>query len=204
MGYTIIFVLLGYLSGSLMFARMMLPLFHKKNGLEQSKDGNPGAANAFLYGGAVCGALTLLGDLAKGCLPVYLFMHLLPNEVNPLSLALVLAAPVLGHAYPIFFRFQGGKGIATSFGCMLGLLTDYRPLLILAISFLFFSLVVCIQPHFYRTIIAFFVALIGIALFEKSLGVTFGFLLICCIVCLRMHQSKEKRESMKVGFLWKH
>lgn len=204
MAYTILFVLIGYLVGSLMFARMMLPLFHKKDGLEKSKDGNPGAANAFLYGGTLCGALTLIGDLLKGCLPVYLFLHCLPEQVNPISLALVLAAPVVGHAYPVFFRFQGGKGIATSFGCMIGLLTDYRPLVILAVSFLFFSLVVRIRPHFYRTIIAFLMALVGIALFEHNLGVTLGFLLICCVVCLKMHQSREERESMKVGFLWKH
>lgn len=204
MAYTILFILFGYLSGSLLFARIMMPLFHKNGELEKSKDGNPGAANAFLYGGTMCGALTLIGDLLKGCLPVYLYLHLVPEQVNPMSLALVLAAPVVGHAYSVFFRFQGGKGIATSFGCMLGLMMDYRPLVILAVSFLFFSLVVRIQPHFYRTIIAFLVALVGIAVFEQSLGVTLGFLLICCVVCLKMHQSREQRESMKVGFLWKH
>lgn len=204
MVYSIIFVLFGYLSGSLLFARMMLPLFHKENGLEESKDGNPGAANAFLYGGTLCGALTLIGDVAKGCLPVFLYLNLMPEKCDPLFVALVMAAPVIGHAYPVFYRFEGGKGIATSFGCMLGLMMDYRPLVILAVSFLFFSVVVRIQPHFYRTIIAFLAALVGIALVEESWGITLGFLLICCAVCIKMHQSKETRESVKVGFLWRH
>ncbi len=204
MAYTILFVLFGYLSGSLMFARILMPLFQKEEGLEDSKDGNPGATNAFLYGGTLCGVLTLTGDVLKGCLPVYLFLNLVPGIIHPFSLAFVMAAPVLGHAFPIFFRFRGGKGIATSFGCLLGLTMDYRPLLILAASFLFFSLVVRIQPHFYRTIVAFLTALIGVALIEAEWGITLGFLLTCGVVCTKLHQSKEERESLKVGFLWKH
>lgn len=203
MTHTILFVLFGYLSGSLLYARIWMPLFRKGEGLEESKDGNPGAANAFLYGGTLCGTLTLMGDVLKGFLPVYLFLYLVPAASDPFSLAFVMAAPVIGHGYSVFFHFQGGKGIATSFGCLLGLMIDYRPLLLLAVSFLFFSVVVRIQPHFYRTIIAFLTALIGIALVENMWGITLGFLMICCVVFLKMHQSREERESVKVGFLWK-
>ncbi len=203
MVYTMMFILFGYLSGSLMFARILLPLFHKEEELADCKDRNPGATNAFLCGGTLCGVLTLIGDVAKGAVPVYLFLTLRPEAGSGAALPFVMAAPVLGHAYPVFFRFLGGKGIATSFGCLLGLAMDSRPLLLLAASFLFFSLVVRIQPHFYRTMIAFLTALVAIAAVVRSTVITFGFLLICGVVCLKLHQSKEEREAVKVGFLWK-
>ena len=68
------FAVLGYLSGSVLYARVFARLFRKENMLEQSRDQNPGTANAFLYGGFWCGTLTLVFDLLKGFLPVYLFL----------------------------------------------------------------------------------------------------------------------------------
>ena len=59
-------ILLGYLSGSILFARVSMALLHKGYILTASKDGNPGTANAFRYGGFLCGTLTLSGDLLKG------------------------------------------------------------------------------------------------------------------------------------------
>ena len=66
------YIWLGYLSGSVLYARIFSRLFQKENMLEQSKDHNPGTANAFMYGGFWCGLLTLLFDLGKGFFPVYL------------------------------------------------------------------------------------------------------------------------------------
>ena len=133
------FAVLGYLSGSVLYARVFARLFRKENMLEQSRDQNPGTANAFLYGGFWCGTLTLVFDLLKGFLPVYLFLQYgNPGRVHPFLVALVLAAPVIGHIFPLFYGLKGGKGIAVTFGCLAGLYPVLQPLLVCVLfSFLF-------------------------------------------------------------------
>ena len=78
-----------------------------------------------LFGGFLCGLLTLSGDLLKGFVPVQLYMH---NAGTDAGLALVLAAPVLGHAFPLFYGFRGGKGVATILGAGTGI---YTPILMM-------------------------------------------------------------------------
>lgn len=79
---------------------------------------NPGATNVLRLGGKKAGMLTLLGDSLKGFIPV-LTGNLL--ERDPAVLALIAMAAFLGHLYPVFFRFQGGKGVATALGVQFGL-----------------------------------------------------------------------------------
>lgn len=198
------FVLLGYLSGSILFARIAARLFHKEDMIENSSDGNPGAANAFTGGGFLCGLFTLVGDLLKGCLPVFVFVRYGGGLPSAPAMALVLAAPVLGHAFPLYHHFRGGKGIAVSFGCLLGLLPMWQPAAILAACFIFFSVILQISPHFYRTMVTYPCALLCMIFLVRLTGVTLGFFLITGIVCLRLHLSDEKREPMKVRILWKH
>lgn len=202
MSRDVFFILLGYLSGSILFARVAAKLLGKEDCFLSSKDQNPGTANAFLCGGFLCGLLTLLGDLVKGWLPVHLY--LLATEASRPELALVLAAPVLGTAFPLFHRFQGGKGIAVTFGCLLGLLPFGTPVFLFAGSFLFFSLIVRVKPHFYRTIVVYLFTLFLMLRLHLSAPVCAGFCLITMTVCCKLHQSKEVREKMKVQILWKH
>lgn len=79
---------------------------------------NPGATNVLRLGGKKAAAATLAGDFLKGLLPV-LVARLFTAE--PTILALVAMAAFLGHLYPIFFGFRGGKGVATALGVLLGL-----------------------------------------------------------------------------------
>lgn len=79
---------------------------------------NPGATNVLRLGGKKLAALTLLGDVLKGFIAVKLAMWFNPN---PLNIAPVMLAVFLGHLYPIFFNFKGGKGVATAFGAIAGL-----------------------------------------------------------------------------------
>ena len=88
--------------------------------LEGSK--NPGATNVLRLAGKHYAALVLLGDFFKGLLPVW-FASLL--GLNPFAQSLVGLAAVLGHMYPMFFNFKGGKGVATTLGVLLG----FQPLL---------------------------------------------------------------------------
>lgn len=79
---------------------------------------NPGATNVLRTGSKKAAALTLFGDFLKGLLPVLLGLAL---KMEPQVLALIGLAAFLGHLYPVFFGFQGGKGVATALGVILGL-----------------------------------------------------------------------------------
>lgn len=200
MGRTVVFTVLGYLSGSLLFARYWGKWCRGRNVVEESPDQNPGTFNAFQYGGFVCGTLTLCGDLLKGFLPVFLYCRERPWG---LGLALVLAAPVWGHVLPLYHGFRGGKGVAVTFGCLLGLLPKRRPLLLLAFVFLFFSLVVKITPNYHRTLAAYVAAALGMVLFVPDPGVALGFGLISVVVIGKLLHSTERKESCKVRIVWK-
>ena len=77
--------------------------------------GNPGATNVLRVGGKKAAIITLMGDILKGSLPVMVAESL---SVPALVVALVAFAALLGHVYPVFFRFRGGKGVATAFGVL--------------------------------------------------------------------------------------
>jgi len=76
---------------------------------------NPGATNVLRLGGKKLAALTLFGDVLKGVIAVAIAVYIDPN---PLVVGPVMVAVFLGHLYPIFFGFQGGKGVATAFGAI--------------------------------------------------------------------------------------
>jgi len=78
---------------------------------------NPGATNVLRYGGKKAGIATLAGDIIKGVTPV-LAVRLISDD--PQYLAVAAAAAFLGHMFPVFFGFRGGKGVATAFGVLLG------------------------------------------------------------------------------------
>lgn len=80
--------------------------------------GNPGATNVLRLGGKKAAILTLLGDVLKGVIPVLLARAFVPA---PTVIALVGLFAFLGHLYPVFFGFRGGKGVATAFGVLLAL-----------------------------------------------------------------------------------
>jgi glycerol-3-phosphate acyltransferase PlsY len=119
--------LLAYLLGSLSFAILLSRLSGGPDP-RASGSGNPGATNMLRVAGKKLAVLTLLGDLAKGLLPV-LVAHLLGLTVQ--QQAWVGLAAVVGHLYPIYFGFKGGKGVATAAGMLLGL---YPPAALLALA----------------------------------------------------------------------
>ncbi|BAN46261.1 glycerol-3-phosphate 1-O-acyltransferase PlsY [Metapseudomonas resinovorans] len=117
---------LAYLLGSLSFAILLSRLFGTGDPRAQGS-GNPGATNMLRVAGKKLAILTLLGDLLKGLLPVLVaFLCGLTIQQQ----AWVGLAAVLGHLYPIYFRFRGGKGVATAAGMLLGL---YPPAALLAV-----------------------------------------------------------------------
>jgi glycerol-3-phosphate acyltransferase PlsY len=107
---------LAYLTGSVSSAIIVCKMMGLADPRENGS-GNPGATNVMRIGGKKAAAITLAGDALKGLLPVLLAKAL---AVDSLILSLVVFAAFLGHLYPIFFGFKGGKGVATSFGVTLG------------------------------------------------------------------------------------
>ena len=117
----LVFVVLAYLMGSISFAVLMSKVF----GLADPRtygSGNPGATNVLRSGKKAAAALTLLGDAAKGWLAVFLAIRFAPHDGEELLLvALVALAVFVGHLFPVFLKFQGGKGVATAMGVLLAL-----------------------------------------------------------------------------------
>lgn len=200
---TLFFVCVGYLSGSILFARLFGKFFKNKDITYESPDKNPGTFNAFRYGGFWYGCLTLCGDLLKGFLPVFFYLNTVCGNTDNIGLAFVLAAPVLGHILPIFYGFKGGKGIAVSFGCLLGLLPQYKPLAVLAFFFIFFSVILIISPNYHRTFVTYLLSVIGMAVFVPSIPILFGFALIAGLIIAKLLFSTEKKDKCKVDLLWK-
>jgi len=104
--------LIGSISSAILVCRVMGLDDPRENG-----SGNPGATNVMRIGGKKAAGITLLGDALKGLIPVLIAMIL---NVDSLIVASVVFAAFLGHLYPVFFGFKGGKGVATTFGVTLG------------------------------------------------------------------------------------
>jgi acyl phosphate:glycerol-3-phosphate acyltransferase len=119
--YPALAALAGYLIGSLSFAVIVSRLM----GIADPRtygSGNPGATNVLRSGNKTAAILTLLLDASKGFVPVFLVQQFgAPFGLHDGTLALVGLAAFLGHLWPVFFHFQGGKGVATAAGVLLAI-----------------------------------------------------------------------------------
>ena len=111
-------VLVSYLIGSVSFAVLTSRAFDLPDPHTYGS-GNPGATNVLRTGNKAAAALTLLGDTLKGGLAVAIVQQHVPWE--PLTVAAAAIAVTLGHMFPVFHRFQGGKGVSTALGVLLAL-----------------------------------------------------------------------------------
>lgn len=114
---TLFAVVIAYLLGSFSSAIVTCRLLGLPDPRTQGS-GNPGASNVLRIGGKKAALFTMLGDVLKGFIPVLVVKWL---QFDDLTIAMVMLAAVLGHLYPVFFRFQGGKGVATLIGDLLAL-----------------------------------------------------------------------------------
>jgi glycerol-3-phosphate acyltransferase PlsY len=109
-------IALAYLFGSISSAIIVCKLMGLPDPRTEGS-GNPGATNVLRLGGKKAAAITLLGDFIKGLIPVLVAKAF---HVTDLVLALVGIVAFLGHLYPVFFHFRGGKGVATMLGVLFG------------------------------------------------------------------------------------
>ena len=116
----LIFSAAGYLLGSVSFAVLVSRWF----GLPDPRtygSGNTGATNVLRSGRKAAAFLTLAGDTAKGWLAVFLAQRFAAPEAVDVAAAVTAVAVVIGHMYPLFFRFEGGKGVSTALGVLLAI-----------------------------------------------------------------------------------
>lgn len=110
-------VCIAYLIGSLASAVVISRLFSLPDPRKHGS-GNPGATNVYRLGGRFPAVFVLLMDVLKGTIPVYSAYFM---GIEPLGLGLIAIAACLGHIYPLYFGFKGGKAVATALGAMLPL-----------------------------------------------------------------------------------
>ncbi|GGC06132.1 glycerol-3-phosphate 1-O-acyltransferase PlsY [Pseudoduganella buxea] len=150
---TLLLTIAAYLIGSISFAVVV----SKAYGLDDPRtygSGNPGATNVLRSGSKGAAIWTLVGDAFKGWLAVWLTIHFAGRlGADDTTIALVALAVFLGHLWPVFFRFVGGKGVATALGVLLALnvwlgLATLVTWLVVAYAFRYSSLAALIASLF--------------------------------------------------------
>ncbi len=168
----------AYFMGSMSFAvlvskMMRLPDPHSYG------SGNPGATNVLRTGNKLAAVLTLLGDAAKGYLAVFLARALVGVDVESWVLPAVAAAAFLGHLFPVFHGFKGGKGVATALGILLGIsgwlgLATLSTWLIVAFFMRYSSLAALISAMFAPL---YFIFLFGVQPMAGAIAIMSGLLI---------------------------
>ncbi|MDO4435110.1 MAG: glycerol-3-phosphate 1-O-acyltransferase PlsY [Cardiobacteriaceae bacterium] len=181
---------LGYAAGSLSSAVLVCRAFNLPDPREAGS-GNPGATNVLRLGGKKAAALTLAGDVLKGFLPVVVVCLLSPKGVETPYIMAGLGA-FIGHLYPYFFGFKGGKGVATAFGVILAI----SPIMALFVAAMWVFV-------FYKTKISSLSALCAIAFAPLAALFVYAstkfFLLILFFCYCLMIRHKENIERLKKG-----
>jgi len=183
--------LLAYLSGSLLFGELLARL--KGVDLRRVGSGNVGATNVSRVLGKKAGALVFLLDALKGFIPVKLALHLCG-----LGWCTALSAlfAVLGHMYPLFFRFKGGKGVATAFGVLFAL----YPSVALLTALFWLAVVLKTRTVSLASLSSSLFALLLIALKEPPPSLFASFILVTLLIfyrhrdnVLRLLEGKEHK-----------
>ncbi|BBB23630.1 glycerol-3-phosphate acyltransferase PlsY [Isorropodon fossajaponicum endosymbiont JTNG4] len=179
-----ILILLSYLIGSISTAIIVCKMLNLPDPRTQGSN-NPGATNVLRIGGKKATAITLIGDGLKGAIPVLIAYYL---DFNMLDVTWVVLAAFLGHVYPIFFGFKGGKGVATFLGALFALsyLTGFG----FIITWVFMAKVLKISSL--SALIATALTPVYFYLITDNLASTYVITLICLWI-FYTHQSNIKR-----------
>lgn len=178
----LIMIISAYLLGSISSAVLICRLLCLPDPRNMGSN-NPGATNVLRIGGKKAAIAVLLCDMLKGTIPVWGSYYL---GIDPILLGLVAIAACLGHMYPIFFHFKGGKGVATALGAIAPIGLDLTVLIILtwvSVAFLFrysslAALVTVLLAPFYTWLI--------------KPQYTLPVAMLCCLIVFRHHQNIKR------------
>lgn len=178
LGMIICAYLLGSISSAILICRLA--------GLPDPREtgsGNPGATNVLRLGGRFAALAVLIVDVAKGGLPVWLAYKL---DLAPPVLGIIAIAACLGHIYPIFFHFQGGKGVATAFGAIAPISWDITGLLS-------GTWLITLLLTGYSSLAAVITALLApLYVWWFRPEFTFPVAMLSCLILLRHHENLER------------
>ncbi|MEO0047228.1 MAG: hypothetical protein RLZZ410_187 [Pseudomonadota bacterium] len=168
----------AYLMGSMSFAVLVSKIMRLPDPHTYGS-GNPGATNVLRTGNKLAAILTLLGDAAKGYFAVFLARALVGVDVESWVLPVVAVAAFLGHLFPVFHRFKGGKGVATALGILLGIsgwlgLATLSTWLIVAFFMRYSSLAALISAMFAPL---YFIFLFGVQPMSGAIAIMSGLLI---------------------------
>lgn len=177
-------IILSYLIGSISTAIIICKIFNLPDPRTQGSN-NPGATNILRIGGKKAAVITLIGDGLKGIIPVLIAQYLALDTFN---ITWIIFAAFLGHVYPIFFNFKGGKGVATFLGALLAL--SYPTGLSFIITWIFVAKVLKISSL--SALVATALTPVYFYLITNNLIATYVIISIC-IWIFYTHKSNIKR-----------
>jgi glycerol-3-phosphate acyltransferase PlsY len=194
MQYPLALVVLAYLLGSLSFA-VIVSKFMGLSDPRSYGSKNPGATNVLRSGNRKAAVLTLLFDAVKGWVPVAALLHY--GAAHGLAEGIAAAAGLaafLGHLYPIFFKFEGGKGVATALGVLMGV----SPLLGLAVAITWLGIAWYFRYSSLAALLAAVLAPVYYAMASDGLwwnfnGAIFGMLCVMGILLVWRHRDNVNR-----------
>jgi acyl phosphate:glycerol-3-phosphate acyltransferase len=182
----LLFIILFYFLGSIPFA-LIIPKIFGYGDIRNTGSGNLGATNVLRMGSKYMAFSVLLADILKGLLP-FIILRVYLDEIDTLSRVFLCHFAILGHIFPIWLKFRGGKGVATYIGFLLGLS------LYLGIAFLFLWLIIAYISK-YSSLSSLFSSLIAPIYFifmspHKFTG--FFLLYIFIIIALKHHENIKR------------
>lgn len=187
----IVMLLLSYLIGAFPSGFVIGKLFFKKD-IRQFGSGNTGATNSFRVLGRPAGFLVTFLDIFKGFITVFFPLWLPVHADGPISTfftngLIVGLFAILGHVYPVYLKFQGGKAVATSAGVVLGV----HPILLLILAIIFFIVLKIFKYVSLASIVAAICCVIGSLIIQDYILLVVSFLV--SIILIIRHRSNIAR-----------
>ncbi|MDN5197381.1 glycerol-3-phosphate 1-O-acyltransferase PlsY [Staphylococcus aureus] len=187
----IVMLLLSYLIGAFPSGFVIGKLFFKKD-IRQFGSGNTGATNSFRVLGRPAGFLVTFLDIFKGFITVFFPLWLPVHADGPISTfftngVIVGLFAILGHVYPVYLKFQGGKAVATSAGVVLGV----NPILLLILAIIFFIVLKIFKYVSLASIVAAICCVIGSLIIQDYILLVVSFLV--SIILIIRHRSNIAR-----------
>ncbi|WP_049275323.1 glycerol-3-phosphate 1-O-acyltransferase PlsY [Staphylococcus aureus] len=187
----IVMLLLSYLIGAFPSGFVIGKLFFKKD-IRQFGSGNTGATNSFRVLGRPAGFLVTFLDIFKGFITVFFPLWLPVHADGPISTfftngLIVGLFAILGHVYPVYLKFQGGKAVATSAGVVLGV----NPILLLILAIIFFIVLKIFKYVSFASIVAAICCVIGSLIIQDYILLVVSFLV--SIILIIRHRSNIAR-----------
>lgn len=186
-------IILAYLGGSISSAILVSRLYRLPDPREHGSH-NPGTTNVLRLGGRWAALWVLICDMLKGTLPVYLAWYL---KLPPFTLGLIGVAACLGHMYPLFFHFRGGKGVATALGTMMPIGLDMGAMMLA-------TWLLVLLGSGYSSLAALIAALLApLYTYWLKPEYTLPVSMLCCLIIYRHHENIHRLLNGQEDRIWR-